>query len=132
MDRREITTGTIWEQRVGYARAVRMGPHIHVAGTLAIDDDGNLVGEHDAGAQTTYILRKIERALTEAGASLADVVGIRMYVIRPHDQEAVGDAHAGVFAPAGIRPASTMIGVPWLAHPGAMVEIEAEAISLAT
>ncbi len=123
--RRNISSGTCWEAGVGYSRAVRMGPHVWVAGTTAVDAEGRVVGEGDAYAQAAFILRKIERVLREAGADLRDVVRTRMYLVSQDDEEAVGRAHAEVFS--GIRPAATMIQVVGLVDARLRVEIEAEA-----
>jgi len=123
--RKNISSGTRWEAAVGYSRAVRVGPHVWVAGTTAVDDRGRVVGEGDAGAQALFILRKIERALAEAGASLRDVVRTRMYLVSLDDEEAVGRAHREVFG--DIRPAATMIQVAGLVDARLRVEIEVEA-----
>jgi len=123
--RKNISSGTRWEAAVGYSRAVRVGPHVWVAGTTAVDDRGQVAGEGDAGAQALFILRKIERALAEAGASLRDVVRTRMYLVSLDDEEAVGRAHREVFG--DIRPAATMIQVAGLVDARLRVEIEVEA-----
>jgi len=123
--RKNISSGTRWEAAVGYSRAVRVGPHVWVAGTTAVDDRGGVVGEGDAGAQALFILRKIERALAEADASLRDVVRTRMYLVSLADEEAVGRAHREVFG--DIRPAATMIQIAGLVDPRLRVEIEVEA-----
>lgn len=123
--RKNISSGTRWESSVGYSRAVRVGPHVWVAGTTAVDAEGRVVGEGDAYAQAAFILRKIERALREAGAELRDVVRTRMYLVSLDDEEAVGRAHAEVFGE--IRPAATMIQIAGLVDKRLRVEIEAEA-----
>lgn len=123
--RKNISSGTRWEAAVGYSRAVRMGPHVWVAGTTAVDAEGRVIGEGDAYAQAAFILRKIERALREAGAELRDVVRTRMYLVSLEDEEAVGRAHVEVFGE--IRPAATMIQIAGLVDARLRVEIEVEA-----
>lgn len=125
MERQNISTGTTWENSVGYSRAVRIGPHVWVAGTTALDEMGQVVGEGDAYAQTTYILQKIGGALGRAGASLNDVVRTRVFVTDVSLSEVVGRAHGEVFG--DIRPASTMVAVRALVVPEMLVEIEADA-----
>jgi len=121
-----VTTGTAWEARVGYSRAVRVGDTVHVSGTTATDDDGEVVGRGDPGEQARVALEIVAESLAEAGAELSDVVRTRMYVTDVDDWEAVGDAHAAVFG--DVRPATTMVEVSRLVDPALLVEIEAEAI----
>lgn len=128
--RRNISSGTRWEAAVGYSRAVRIGPHVWVAGTTAVDAAGAVIGEGDAYAQAAFIFRKIEGALNESGATLHDVVRTRMYLTRLEDERAVGRAHAEVFST--IRPAATMIAVAGLVDTRLLVEIEVEAYAAAT
>jgi enamine deaminase RidA (YjgF/YER057c/UK114 family) len=123
--RLNVSTGTRWESTVGYSRAVRIGPHVWVAGTTAVDEEGNLVGEGDAYEQSRFILMKIGRALKQVGASLDDVVRTRMYITHLRDQTAVGRAHHEVFNKT--RPAATMVQLSGLVDPRLLVEIEAEA-----
>lgn len=126
MTRENISSGTPWEAKVGYSRAVRVGPFVFVSGTLAADERGEIVGKGDAYAQSVYALRKIERALQQAGATMQDVVRTRMFVRRIADQEAIGRAHAEFFSE--VRPASTMVEVGTFANPDGLVEIEVDAI----
>ena len=125
-ERQRIASGTIWEDLVGYSRAVRVGNLVFVSGTTATDDDGNLVGPGDPEAQARFIIAKIGRALEAAGASLADVVRTRIYVVRADDWEAVGRAHAHYFA--STRPANTLVEVSALVGDGYLVEIDADAV----
>ena len=120
-----ISSGVSWESEVGYSRAVRVGNIIEVAGTTAVDDS-NIMFPHDPYNQAQYILLKIEQALIDAGASLADVVRTRIYLTDMEYFNAVAKAHKEVFA--NIRPASTMIEVYSLVKEGLVVEIEATAI----
>jgi len=127
VERNNISSGTKWETSVGYSRAVRIGQHVWVAGTTAVDENGLVVGEGDAEAQAAFILEKIGKALEQAGASLNDVVRTRMFITDPAYQEGVGRAHAAVFA--GIRPAATMVVVAALVDPRLLVEIEVDAFA---
>lgn len=125
MDRQLITSGTPWERMAGYSRAVRVGGSVYVSGTTASDASGAVQHQGDAAAQTRYIIRKIEAALGEAGASLADVVRTRIYVRDIADWPAVARAHGELFG--AICPACTLVRAEPI-EPAMLVEIEAEAV----
>ena len=124
--RLNISSGAKWEDVVGYSRAVRVGNVVEVAGTAAVDENGQVVGGNDPYQQTMFILSKIETALRQAGAALDDVVRTRIFVTDIAQWEAVGRAHGMYFKE--IKPAATMVEVKALISPELLVEIEATAV----
>ena len=123
--RKNISSGSPWEDIVGYSRAVRVGNIVEVAGTTAMDGD-KLVGKDDVYAQTVFIFKKIEKSLLEAGATLADVVRTRMFITDIKKWEEAGKAHGEFFK--NIKPVATMVEISNLIDSDLLIEIEVTAI----
>ena len=124
-ERQKISSGTPWEAKVGYSRAVRVGKQVFVAGTTASDEGGKVMGT-DVYTQTKYILEKIERALEQAGASMSDVVRTRSFITDISQWEDFGRAHGEFFHE--IRPVSTLVEISKLVDPAHLIEIEVDAV----
>jgi len=125
-ERQLISSGSPYEPVFGYSRAVRAGHTVYVAGTVAWGDDGKVAGAGDMYAQARQAIRNIEKALSQAGASLRDVVLTRTYITDMSRFEEVARAHGEAFG--DIRPAATLVEVSALAEPEMLVEIEAIAV----
>ncbi len=126
MERKNISGNSPYEPIVGFSRAVKMGPFVSVAGTVATGPDGTIVGEDDMYAQTVQTLKNIGRALELAGASFSDVVRTRTFVTDISRWEQAARAHGEIFR--DIRPVSTMVEVSGLISQEMLVEIEVDAI----
>jgi enamine deaminase RidA (YjgF/YER057c/UK114 family) len=124
--RQKISSGSPWEDIVGYSRAIKIGNTIEVAGTTAMDGD-LLVGKDDVYAQTVFIFQKIELALKQLGSSLQDVVRTRMFVTNIETWQLVGEAHGSFFKT--IKPVATMVEVSRLINDELLIEIEVTAIT---
>jgi len=125
-NRTNISSGAKWEDIIGYSRLVKVNNQVYVSGTVAIDDQGNVVGEGNAYEQTKYIIQKVEKILAKVGAKLEDVVRTRMFVTDISRWEEYGRAHGEFFGE--IKPATTMVEVSKLIDDGFLIEIEFEAI----
>ena len=125
MEKETVSTGTIWEEKYSYSRAVRVGDRILVAGTTATDRSSRLVGEDEPATQADYIIDKIEGAINDLGGRLVDVVRVRVYVSSMAHWEPVATVLGRRFA--DINPASTLVEARLIGDEY-LVEIEAEAI----
>ena len=120
------SSGSKWEDIVGYSRAVKVGNLVEVTGTVASGEHGEIIGEGDAYLQTKYIYQKIEAVLQRAGASMQHVTRVRMFVTDISRWEEYGKAHSEFFH--DIKPCNTMVEVSALIEPGYLIEIEATAV----
>ena len=125
-DRSNYSSGTPWESIAGYSRAVRVGNIIEVAGTTAVDTEGQVVGAGDIIKQTDYIFNKIRNALNDAGSKMSDVIRTRMYLTDINDWEAVARVHGDIFS--DIKPVSTLVEVSGLIDKELLIEIEVSAV----
>ena len=126
MERINYSSGSKWEDIVGYSRAVRIGNTIEVSGTVASGENGEVVGMNDAYEQSRYIYQKIERVLHTAGSSMNDVVRVRMFVTDISRWQEYAKAHSEFFI--DIKPCNSMIEVKGLIEREYLVEIEVTAI----
>jgi enamine deaminase RidA (YjgF/YER057c/UK114 family) len=126
MQRINYSSGSKWEDIVGYSRAVKVGNLIEVAGTVASGTDGKVVGKDDAHAQTFYIYQRIEEVLKKAGAGMKDVIRVRMFVTDISRWQEYGRAHSEFFKE--IKPCTTMVEVKALIEPDYLIEIEVTAM----
>lgn len=125
MKRINFSSGTSWEMKAGYSRAVKVGSRIYVSGTTAVDENDEIVGIGSAYLQTRFIFQKIEKSLNELGAGLSDVVRTRIFTVNISDWEEITKAHAEFFDK--IRPAATLVEITNLIAPELLVEIEVDA-----
>ena len=126
MERKNYSSGSKWEDIVGYSRAVKVGNVVEVTGTVAVDQNGKVVGKDDGYAQAKFAYQKIEAVLKQAGATMKDVVRARMFVTDISRWEEYGKAHHEFFA--NIKPCLTMVEVSALIEPDYLIEIEATAV----
>jgi len=125
-DRSNYSSGAPWESIAGYSRAVRIGNIIEVAGTTAVDTEGQVVGAGDISKQTDYIFNKIRNALNDAGSKMSDVIRTRMYLTDINDWETVARVHGDIFS--DIKPVSTLVEVSGLIDKELLIEIEVSAV----
>ena len=125
-DRSNYSSGAPWESIAGYSRAVRVGNIIEVAGTTAVDTEGQVVGAGNISKQTDYIFNKIRNALNDAGSKMSDVIRTRMYLTDINDWETVARVHGDIFS--DIKPVSTLVEVSGLIDEELLIEIEVSAV----
>jgi len=126
MPRQLISSGTVWEKKFGYSRAVKVGNLVFVAGTTAANENGEVVGKDDVYQQAIFIYKKIEKALQEAGASMQNVVRIRTFITDMKRSSEALKVQGEIFSE--IRPAATIVETTALINPDLLLEIEADAV----
>lgn len=126
LERTNLSSGSPWEDVVGYSRAVKIGNVIEVSGTVASDASGEVIGAKDAYIQTKFILLRIQNVLEQMGAKLDNVVRTRIFVTNIKEWEKIGKAHGEFFNT--IKPCTTMVEVSKLIDDKYLVEIEATAV----
>jgi enamine deaminase RidA (YjgF/YER057c/UK114 family) len=125
IERKQISTGTDWEERIGYCRALKVGNEVHVSGTTATDDEGNIIGVDDPYQQTKQCIDNIETALNQLDAELEHVIRTRLFVVDVDDFDEIGRAHGEAFGE--VRPTTTLVEISGLVNDDMLLEMEAEA-----
>jgi enamine deaminase RidA (YjgF/YER057c/UK114 family) len=125
IERTQISTGTDWEERIGYCRALKVGNEVHVSGTTATDDEGNIIGVDDPYQQTKQCIDNIETALNQLDAELEHVIRTRLFVVDVDDFDDIGRAHGEAFGE--VRPTTTLVEISGLVNDDMLLEMEAEA-----
>ena len=126
MSRQLISSGTVWEKKFGYSRAVKVGNLVFLAGTTAVNEHGEVIGKDDIYQQAIFIYKKIEKALLEAGASMRNVVRVRTFITDMSRSDEALKAQGEIFS--DIRPAATIVETTALISPDLLLEIEADAV----
>jgi enamine deaminase RidA (YjgF/YER057c/UK114 family) len=124
-NRSNFSSGAVWEDAVGYSRAVKVGDLIEISGTTSVDID-KVLGAGDPYEQTKVIIEKFSSVLKEAGGSLSDIIRVRIYVVNIDHWEKISKAYSEYFR--AIKPAATMVEVSALITPELLVEMEATAM----
>ncbi|MDR0905310.1 MAG: hypothetical protein LBN00_03900 [Oscillospiraceae bacterium] len=126
LTRVNYSSGAPLEEKVGYSRAVKVGPFVRIGGTTSVQPDGTVYGEGSAYEQTKYVLEKFVKILEETGAKTSEVIAIKCYTTDMAFGGEIGRAYSEIFK--GVKPLFTMVGTPMLNRPSQLVEIELEAI----
>ena len=125
-ERRIYSTETVWEEKVGYSRAMRVKDMIFVCGTTAVDDNGKVVAPGDLGKQADFIFKKIEKAIEALGGKMNQVVRNKVYVTDVSQFESFAKVHHKYFSK--IKPNCTLVEIKGLVHPDMVVEIECDVV----